>query len=226
MRRGCLLALGGLLGFLLLALVFGTVSKDHPAPSPPTIPAAVNPYLSLSPEKILEQGRSLDKRMKDANNPDPKRFDKLLKSGQLHLIEKKEVVQTRAALESITSGPQHPDAVRLLRSLDQREEEGRKAEETYLAKAREDDVSGRKEYANDLETSYLKKGMDVQVTVAGTKGTMLVIRYVLVSRPLVFNTLNDRKVVATWKDAGFTAVRFTDGSFRTWICDLTNLKCQ
>src|SRR6516225_4171856 len=199
MRRACLWVVGGLLGFLLLALIIGSVSKDHP---------------SLPPEKILEQGRSLDRRMKDANNPDPKRMDKLLKSGQLVLIKKQEVAQTRAALESITNGPQREEAAKLLRSLDQREEDGRKAEEAYLERARANDVSGRKEYANDLEMSYLKQGMDVQVNVIGAKGTTLVIRYALMSRPLVFNTLNNIKIVATWKDTGFTAARFTDGFSR------------
>jgi len=226
LRRGCLPVVGGLLGFLLLALIIGSVSKDHPSPPTPSTSAVENPYLSLPSEKILEQGRSLDRRMKDANNPDPKRMDKLLKSGQLVLIKKQEVAQTRAALESITNGPQREEAAKLLRSLDQREEDGRKAEEAYLERARANDVSGRKEYANDLEMSYLKQGMDVQVNVIGAKGTTLVIRYALMSRPLVFNTLNNIKIVATWKDTGFTAARFTDGFSRTWNCDLDNLKCQ
>ena len=130
------------------------------------------------------------------------------------------------ALKSITSGPQHDEAEKLLRSLDQREEEGRKAEQAYLAPARVNDVSGRKEYANDLETIYLKQGMDVQVSVAGNKSTTLVLRYALMNRPMVFNMINDTKIVATWKEAGFTATRFTDGFSRTWNCELDNLKCQ
>jgi hypothetical protein len=223
MRQGCL----WVVGFLLMALIVGMISKNnHHSPQAPSTSAGENPYLSLPPEKIFEQARSLDRRMKDANNPDPKRIDKLLKTGQLVLIKKEEVAQTRAALESITSGPQHEEAAKLLRSLDQREEEGRKAEQAYLAKARTNDVSGRKEYANELETSYLKQGMDVQVSVTGKNSTTLVILYALISRPMVFNMLNNIKIVATWKEAGFTAARLTDGFSRTWNCDLDNLKCQ
>jgi hypothetical protein len=238
---GAVVKLLALVAFATLFIIVVVALSGPPAPpttaktGTPKVPTVVqpngdstaaNPYLSLSPDKVLEQGRSLDKRMKEANDPDPKRLNKLLKSGQLRLIEKKEVDQTRAALESLTSGPQRAAAAAILTSLNKREEEGRKAEQAFLAKAREDDVTGRKEYASDLETRYLKAGTDMHISTAGAKGTTLVIRYVLIGRPFVFNTLSDEKIVENWKGAGFSGVRFTDGYSQTWTCDLGNLKCR
>src|ERR1700730_1004999 len=140
MRKGFLWVVMGLSGLLALALALGTSPNNLPAPSPPSAlanstwspsPQSPNPYISLSPEKIIEQGRSLDKRVADGNNP------KLLNK-HLPLIKVEEIEQTRRALESISTGPQHDEAARLLKSLDKRDEEGKKAKDAYLAKAHEE----------------------------------------------------------------------------------------
>ena len=64
--------------------------------------ADTNPYLRLAPEKVIEQGRSVDNRMGAGNSPD-----------------KKEFMNTFVALQRIEkSAAQYAEAQRLLNSID------------------------------------------------------------------------------------------------------------
>jgi hypothetical protein len=138
------------------------------------------------------------------------------------LITKKEVDDTRAALRSIDKTvSQYVEAQRLLAGLEKREEEGRKAEAALLAQYRDDDITGRKEFATLMENSFLKKGMDVHVSISGPKGTTLTIRYILMSRPIVYQVLNETDFVKNRKGDGFKKAVFTDGYKQTWTYDLT-----
>jgi hypothetical protein len=74
MRRGCLWVVAGLPGLFLLALFLATVLGDHPT-SPASFMSVAENHACLCPqEKILEQGRSLDKRMKEPTIPTPNGF--------------------------------------------------------------------------------------------------------------------------------------------------------
>jgi len=44
----------------------------------------------------------------------------------------------------------------------------------------------------------------------------LVIKYILVNRPLVYQMVNDQKQMASWAALGFKKVRFTDGYDSSW----------
>jgi hypothetical protein len=53
-----------------------------------------NPYLNLSPEKVVEQGRSLDRRLAESSSPKAK------PTKDIALVGKNEIEQTRIALQS------------------------------------------------------------------------------------------------------------------------------
>ena len=152
--------------------------------------------------------------MATANSPNPPKGTALIRI--------KEVDDTRASLRSIDkTASQYAEAQRLLAGLDRREEEGRKAEDVLLAKYREDDVGGRKQFATLMENSFLKKGMDVQVSTSGPKGTTLTIRYILMSRPIVYQVINETDFIKNRRSDGFKKAVFTDGYNKTWTYDLT-----
>ena len=165
-----------------------------------------NPYLGLSPERILEQGRLLDQKLVEDSRP------KQITKQNIVLIEKQEIERTRTALQSIERvAPQYEEARRLLANLDKHEAEGKKLMEATIAKAIADDVEGRRDYANEMEKTWLKNGMDAHVSTSGSKSTTLVIRYVLVSRPLLFKLMNETPFVENAKKVGFTNIHFTNG---------------
>jgi hypothetical protein len=163
----------------------------------------LNPYLSLRPDKIVEQGRQLDQKWTESNTPGHKGFI---------VIESKEVDQTRSALEAIKAdSPQYAEAKRLLTNLMRHEETGKKALRAALVKSTEDNVDGRKEFARTMESSFLKNGMDVTLTTTGAKGTILTFRYVLVSRPFLYKLANETEFLKNCKRVGFTKVNFSNG---------------
>jgi hypothetical protein len=125
---------------------------------------------SPDPEKIIEQARSLERRMIESNKPKPLK--------DIVLITKDEVQQTRAALESIDrAAPQYAEAQKLLASIKKSEDAGKRAMEAFIAKAKADDVEGRKAYATELERNFLRGGYDINVSLSGSKGTILTLHY-------------------------------------------------
>ena len=171
---------------------------------------ASNPYLGLPPEKIVEQGRSLDMRLSNNNNANAKRINSIV------LAEQKEIEQTRIALRSINKvAPQYREAQRLLASYNKHEADGRRPAEAANAKAISDDVAEvRKAYANQLEKNLLKRGIDTHVGVSGAKNTTLVVRYVLENQPLVYEllkVLNESPLLEDARKLGFANIHFTNG---------------
>jgi hypothetical protein len=180
-------------GIIVLGAVGHYLAKHDP----------LNPYLSLSPDKIVEQGRQLDQKWAESNNPGHKGFI---------IIESKEVDQTRSALEAIEADSlQYAEARRLITNLMRHEETGKKALQAALIKSAEDNVDGRKEFARKMESNFLKNGMDVTLTTTGAKSTILNFRYVLVSRPFLFKLANETEFLKNCKRVGFTKVNFSDG---------------
>jgi hypothetical protein len=78
----------------------------------------------------------------------------------------------------------------------------------------------REVFAGTLEETYLKKSMDVDMSVSGKNNTTLKFKYVLVSRPLVYQLQNDSDFMGDLRRMGFTKVIFTDGYYHTWTIDV------
>ncbi len=92
--------------------------------------------------------------------------------------------------------------------------------EALTARAVENDVAGRKAYAGAMETRLLRGGMDAVVRAEGRKATTLRLRYVLMSRPLLFKIAEDGGMFREAKASGFRTIVFTDGYRSEWTYDL------
>jgi hypothetical protein len=73
------------------------------------------------------------------------------------------------------------------------------------------DVDGRKRFANNLDTNFLKDGRDAHFTVAGSKNTTLEMNYVLINRPFVYKITNETQFLQDAWAAGFKKVIFRSG---------------
>ncbi len=99
-----------------------------------------------------------------------------------------------------------PEAARLAKARDQQ-----------LAAAR---VADRRAYPALLERNFLKQGMDVYVTVEGQEATTLRVKYVLMSRPMVYKIQTETDFVQNCRAMGFKKVIMDDGFRSTWVFDL------
>jgi hypothetical protein len=115
-------------------------------------------------------------------------------------------------LSYITEGDKEFAEAKKLKS----EAERRKSEIGRLSK-----IAARDFYVKTLEQEYLKKGMDVYITLHDTDKTTIKFKFVLFSRPLVNNLANNADFVGSLKSTGFKKAIFTDGYNDTWTLDLT-----
>lgn len=74
----------------------------------------------------------------------------------------------------------------------------------------------RRRAADILETTFLDAGRDVYVKSEGKELRTLRVKYILMSRPLVYKFQQDYKTRETLRDLGFTKLIFTDGYNDTW----------
>lgn len=122
-----------------------------------------------------------------------------------------------AALDDLSliapNTPDYAEAQKLMpraRALQQKEEKEEQAREEKLT------ISRRQSYANEMETRMLEQYQDFYVRTSGVNQTTLTIRYVLMSRPFVYNLINDGKFMGRLRELGFKKVVFTDGYDQTW----------
>jgi hypothetical protein len=78
----------------------------------------------------------------------------------------------------------------------------------------------RELYAKELERNYLKNGLDVHITLGGTYKTNMTMKFVLFSRPLVYNLVNSDEFMSPVREAGFKKVTFTDGYRDSWSIEV------
>jgi hypothetical protein len=128
------------------------------------------------------------------------------------------VKDAREHLEEIHQGDkEYAEAQRLLKEVKRREDEIEKWAKATAEKLLADQ---RKSFADQLETNYLDKGMDVTVSVSGPNNTTIKMKYVLMSRPMVHKLINDSGVISTFRSQGFKKAIFTDGYNDTWTYDI------
>lgn len=73
------------------------------------------------------------------------------------------------------------------------------------------DVDGRKRFADNLDTTFLKAGRDAHFRVSGPKSTTLEVTYVLINRPAVYQITNETNFLQDAWSAGFKRVIFRSG---------------
>jgi len=78
----------------------------------------------------------------------------------------------------------------------------------------------RIQFAKQYEQLMLEKGLDVYASAIGNNNTTFRIKFILTSRPLVYNLINDTSFTGQLKDLGFKKFIMTDGYNDTWNADL------
>ena len=84
-------------------------------------------------------------------------------------------------------------------------------------------AAGRKQASAALERFMLGRGVDTYISVSGKDNTTLTVKYVLMSRPAVYQLVNDqneRGFMPMVRDLGFRKLVFTDGFKDTWTVDV------
>lgn len=79
----------------------------------------------------------------------------------------------------------------------------------------------RRAFAEVTENAYLASGKDVHISVAGKDATTIIMKYVLIDRPSVYQFNNNAELIGNLKDLGFRKAILTDGYDHSWTVDLT-----
>lgn len=146
--------------------------------------------------------------------PTPDPFTKM--TSLEHLSEAKVRVQTwkyESAKRHLAAIPataaESKEAMRLRKDIERAEEADRV--ETEKA-ARVTGAKNRKAKAGEMETLFLRQGIDMKARVGGPFNTTLTFEWILISRPWVFKFYGDSpEMQKTFRDAGFKKIVFTDG---------------
>jgi RNA polymerase subunit RPABC4/transcription elongation factor Spt4 len=77
-------------------------------------------------------------------------------------------------------------------------------------------IQKRAKFAKEYERQLLDKGMDVYVSTQGKDKSVLRVKWVLVSRPLVYKMINDGSVMGNLRNLGFKKLIMTDGYDSSW----------
>jgi len=99
-------------------------------------------------------------------------------------------------------------------------------EERAKAKKQSDKIAAaamivqRQNFADAYERQLLDQGMDVYVSALGKTKQTLKVKWVLVSRPLVYKMINNPEFISKLREMGFKKLVMTDGYNDTWNIDL------
>ncbi len=75
-------------------------------------------------------------------------------------------------------------------------------------------------YASSLEQVFVKSGLDVDVSVSGKSKDQLRLKYVLMSKPLVYKFQNEMELQQQARLFGFKRIVYSDGYDESWTVDL------
>lgn len=75
-------------------------------------------------------------------------------------------------------------------------------------------------YASATEEIFVKTGMDVKVSATGAKKEQMRLKYVLMSKPLVYKFQNELKLPEQARVFGFKKIIYSDGYNETWTVEL------
>lgn len=124
----------------------------------------------------------------------------------------------RTHLEEIKQAdPEYSEAQKLLQELDKRDLEIEKS-------ARKLDLETKRQQrialADRMEKDWLMQGKDFYVTTSGKDHTTIKIKFRWLTRPDVYQLMQNRQFTAPLDAAGFTKLIFTDGRDHTWTYEM------
>jgi len=181
---------------------------------------------ALSEEKkkqIEEEKKQIEEKKQKALQEEQNKFESMAPKEHL------EKAKTLAILEPETEkhllkipkdAKEWPEAQAILKkikyAIHQKELDAKRRSIAQDKRAREQAIKIRKEIAAGLERQYLDNGADVYVTTSGSNHTTLRIKWVLMSRPEVYDTINRTREMDTFKALGFKEIVFSNGFGDAW----------
>lgn len=112
---------------------------------------------------------------------------------------------------------EYDEAQKLLKVVREREKEIDQASKLIAAQVA---IKMRENFARDYENNLLSQGMDVEVSLSGAEKKNINIKYVLMSRPLVYKLVNEGQFLENLKMMGFSKVVLDDGYGKSWTYKL------
>ena len=161
------------------------------------------------------------------SEPEPKK-EHVLTSAE-HLIAAREILQNKnltaadvgkaeSHLKAINqTDTEFKESQQLLKKA--KVEEKRLVKE-FAEKLRREGIVLREKWADEMERGMLRKGMDVHINLSGPDKTTVTLKYVLLSRPEVYQ-LQESNFFENLKKQGFKKAVLTDGYHQQWTFDLT-----
>jgi len=175
---------------------------------------------ALSEEKkkqIEEEKKQIEEKKQKALQEEQNKFESMAPKEHL------EKAKTLAILEPETEKhllkiPKDAQAIlkKIKYAIHQKELDAKRRSIAQDKRAREQAIKIRKEIAAGLERQYLDNGADVYVTTSGSNHTTLRIKWVLMSRPEVYDTINRTREMDTFKALGFKEIVFSNGFGDAW----------
>ena len=81
-------------------------------------------------------------------------------------------------------------------------------------------IQTRKAFAKTYEENLLQRGMNAYVTTHGQDHSVLQVKFILISRPLVHQLSNDNDFIESLRAMGFKKLKLTDGYDENWTITL------
>lgn len=81
-------------------------------------------------------------------------------------------------------------------------------------------IAARKSHAEQMEDRFLTAGFDMHVYAEGDAATTLRLRYVLMSRPVIYKLVNETKLREDARRLGFRRIVFASGHDTPYVYDL------
>jgi len=198
----CAIIVAAFLGMILLsatALGYTGATSSTPSKSTPNESAKTEPATTFTEsKKIIEE------------------VEARLKSNSEHL---KKYYGTSSQVKQATT-----DLVKLAVIKGLYEKSGKKEEKNLGTRATtlilRVSQQQRTIYASATEEIFVKSGMDVKVTAKKKKKDQLTLKYVLMSKPLVYKFQNEVKLSDQARVLGFKKIIYSDGYNTSWTVDL------
>jgi len=193
----------GFAGLLVIGMLGTILDKDKRSRSNDVMPQSMTTSASPQQDSLSSSQRLAEAKRALADGYSPNKDPMKTSWGR--------VADARRHLEAIRpDAKEYAEAQKLMKEVERRE-----GEIERMAKK-----VARQLVAEQMEQRMLSQGMDMQFTTSGADNSTLTIKYVLMSRPLVYKLTNESDFLSNMRNAGFRKVIFTDGYNESWTYDL------
>ncbi|MCK4487913.1 MAG: hypothetical protein KAU38_14285 [Desulfobacterales bacterium] len=209
----------GVIIFLVFLAWIGVFDSSKNAPSKPQ-PTTLSPKPTTPTAPPQKPASTTDQRLSEAKkalDTDYQPYNDPMETTEWgHVAEAEKHLK---AIKHYDNEQQKADADKLMKEIERRKREIEKVAKKIMVQQRED--LGKK-----LDKVFLDQGMDVEVILEGNEKDILILKYVLWGRPMVYKFTNDGNMsdgsfLSTLEKAGFKRVKFNNKSDYCVSYDLT-----